>query len=84
MIKLYAGETSTALGSYNPSTNATVNLLGPHGKLTGLNVQQRFAVSGWSLTPEFSWTHLSEGRSIGWNRTTNTRVGLAVAKAWDE
>lgn len=35
-LKLYSGETSTALGPYNPDTNATGNLIGPHGRLSAL------------------------------------------------
>ena len=79
-LKVYSGETSTALGSYDPNTNATGNLIGPHGRLTGFSAQQSFQWNAWAITPELSYTHLAEGISIGFNKTTNLRGGVALSR----
>ena len=79
-LKLYSGETSTALGSYNPDTNATGNLIGPHGRLLGFGVQQSFKWSAWAITPEFSYIHLADGQSVGINRTTDIRAGVTLSR----
>jgi hypothetical protein len=83
VLKLYVGETSTALGSYNPNTNAHSNLVGPHGNLSGFSVQQRIDLRGWSMTPEISYIHLSKGTTTESNRTTNLRGGIVLSIAWD-
>ena len=65
LLKFYTGETSTALGAYDPNTNATGNLIGPHGSLVGFSAQQSFKWNAWSITPELAYTHLAHGLSIG-------------------
>ncbi len=84
LLKLYAGETSTALGSYNPNTNATGNLIGPHGTLFGLSAQHSFKLSDWTVVPEFAYSHLSAGTDIGINKTTNMRAGITFSSAWGD
>lgn len=79
-LKVYSGETSTALGSYDPNTNATGNLIGPHGRLTGFSAQQSFQWNAWAITPELAYTHLAEGISIGFNKTTNLRGGVTLSR----
>ena len=82
LIKLHTGETSTALGSYNPNTNATGNLIGPHGKLWGGSISQRFDFPKYrhlSVTPELAYTHLAEGVSVGANKTTDVRAGVTLS-----
>ena len=84
MLKLYSGETSTALGSYDPNTNATGNLIGPHGRLTGFSVQQSYQWYAWAVTPEFAYTHLAEGQTIGVNKTTNVRGGVTLSRPFGD
>ena len=79
MIKIYTGESSTALGSYNPNTNATGNLIGPHGQLHGASVQQSIKWRQYTFTPEFSYTHFAQGQSVGDNRKTDLRGGLTFS-----
>lgn len=78
-IKIHTGETSTAIGSYNPNTNATGNLIGPHGKLVGASVQQIFKWRDYTFTPEFSYVHLAEGQSVEANRKTDVRAGISFS-----
>jgi hypothetical protein len=81
MLKIYSGETSTALGSYNPNTNATGNLIGPHGRLVGFSAQQGFKWNAWSVVPEFDYIHLAEGQTIGVNKTTDVRAGVTFSRS---
>lgn len=81
LLKFYSGETSTALGSYDPNTNATGNLIGPHGRLVGFGAQQSFKWNEWTVTPELAYTHLAEGQSIGVNKTTNIRAGVTLSRS---
>ena len=79
LLKVYTGETSTALGSYNPNTNATGNLIGPHGRLVGFGAQQSFKWNAWTIIPELAYTHLAEGQSIGVNNTNDIRAGVTFS-----
>ena len=79
-LKFYTGETSTALGSYDPNTNATGNLIGPHGSLVGFGAQQSFQWNAWTIIPELAYTHLAEGQSIGINKTTDIRGGVTLSR----
>ena len=81
LLKFYTGETSTALGSYDPNTNATGNLIGPHGSLVGFSAQQSFKWNAWSITPELAYTHLAHGLSIGVNKTTDIRGGVTLSRS---
>lgn len=81
LLKVYTGETSTALGSYNPKTNATGNLIGPHGRLIGFGVHQGFKFNAWTISPELAYTHLAEGQSIGVNKTNDIRAGVTIARS---
>lgn len=80
LLKVYTGETSTALGSYDPNTNATGNLIGPHGRLAGFEAQQSFKWNAWTITPELAYTHLAQGRSIGVNKTSDIRGGVTFSR----
>jgi len=80
-LKVYTGETSTALGSYDPNTNATGNLIGPHGRLAGFAAQQSFKWNAWTITPEVAYTHLAEGQSIGVNKTSDIRGGVTLSRS---
>jgi hypothetical protein len=80
VLKFYTGETSTALGSYDPNTNATGNLIGPHGRLVGVSAQQSFHWNAWTFTPELDYTHLAQGISIGANKTTDIRGGVTFSR----
>ena len=79
VIKVHTGETSTSLGSYNPNTNAEGNLIGPHGRLIGASIQQSFKWQRYTVTPEFSYTHLAQGVSVAANRTTNLQAGVSLS-----
>lgn len=81
LLKVYTGETSTALGSYDPNTNATGNLIGPHGSLVGFGAQQSFKWNAWTVTPEVAYTHLAHGISIGSNKTTDIRGGVTFSRS---
>ncbi len=81
LLKVYTGETSTALGSYDPNTNATGNLIGPHGSLVGFGAQQSFKWNAWTVTPEVAYTHLAHGISIGVNKTTDVRGGVTFSRS---
>ena len=81
LLKFYTGETSTALGAYDPNTNATGNLIGPHGSLVGFSAQQSFKWNAWSITPELAYTHLAHGLSIGVNKTTDIRGGVTLSRS---
>ena len=81
LLKVYFGETSTALGSYDPNTNATGNLIGPHGSLVGVAAQQSFQWNAWTITPEVDYTHLAQGISIGVNKTTDVRGGVTFSRS---
>jgi hypothetical protein len=81
LLKVYTGETSTALGSYDPNTNATGNLIGPHGRLAGFAAQQSFKWNAWTVTPELAYTHLAEGKSIGVNKTSDIRGGVTFSRS---
>jgi hypothetical protein len=50
LLKFYTGETSSALGSYNPNTNATGNLIGPHGRLMHLLPRRSSAQIKWHMS----------------------------------
>ena len=80
LLKIYTGETSTALGSYNPNTNATGNLIGPHGRLAGFSVQQSFGFNAWTISPELAYTHLVQGQTIGVNKTNDIRAGVTIER----
>jgi len=80
LLKVYTGETSTALGSYDPDTSATGNLIGPHGRLAGFGAQQSFKWDAWTITPELAYTHLAQGISIGVNKTTDIRAGVTIGR----
>jgi hypothetical protein len=80
LLKVYTGETSTAIGSYN----ATGNLIGPHGRLVGFGAQQSFKWNAWTITPELAYTHLAEGQSIGINQTNDIRAGVTFCTSWGE
>ena len=80
LLKIYTGETSTALGSYDPNTNATGNLIGPHGTLVGMEAQQSFNWNAWTITPEMAYIHLAHGISIGSNKTTDVRGGVTFSR----
>ena len=80
-LKVYFGETSTALGSYDPNTNATGNLIGPHGRLAGLSAQQRFNWNAWAITPELDYIHLAEGQTTGVNKTNDIRAGVTLNRS---
>jgi len=84
LLKVYTGETSTALGSYDPNTNATGNLIGPHGRLAGFAAQQSFKWNAWTITPEVAYTHLAEGQSIGVNKTSDIRGGVTFSRSLGE
>jgi len=80
LLKVYTGEISTALGSYDPNTTATGNLIGPHGSFAGFGAQQSFSWNTWTITPELAYTHLAHGISIGANKTTDIRAGVTFSK----
>jgi len=80
LLKVYTGETSTALGSYDPNTNATGNLIGPHGSLVGFSAQQSFKWSTWTITPELAYTHLAQGITIGVNKPSDIRGGVTFSR----
>ena len=80
LLKVYTGETSTALGSYDPNTNATGNLIGPHGRLVGFGAQQSFKWNTWTIIPELAYTHLAQGQSIGVNKTNDIRGGVTFSR----
>lgn len=80
-LKIYFGETSTALGSYDPNTTATGNLIGPHGRLAGFSAQQRFDWNAWAITPELDYIHLAEGQTIGVNKTRDIRAGVTFSRS---
>ena len=84
LLKVYTGETSTALGSYNPNTNATGNLIGPHGRLVGFGAQQSFKWNAWAIIPELAYTHLAEGHSIGVNKTNDIRGGVTFSTSFGD
>lgn len=84
LLKVYTGETSTALGSYNPNTNATGNLIGPHGRLVGFGAQQSFKWNAWAIIPELAYIHLAEGHSIGVNKTNDIRGGVTFSTSFGD
>ncbi len=80
-LKVYFGETSTALGSYDPNTNATGNLIGPHGRLSGFSAKQSFNMHAWAITPELDYIHLADGQSIGVNKTRDISAAVTFSRS---
>ena len=72
-LKLYLGRIGLGLGAYSPTANA------PHGRLWGVSASQTLRWMGMTLTPELSYTHLSEGQDQAVNKRSNLRVGLMMA-----
>jgi Capsule assembly protein Wzi len=71
-LKLHKGEVATSIGTYSPTLDA------PHGHLWALSASQSWPWKGMTVTPELSYTHLSQGTDQGVNKRTNLRAGLLL------
>lgn len=79
-IKVLMGCSAAIAYDPNTDTNATGNLIGPHGRLVGFGAQQSFKWNAWTITPELGYTHLAEGQSIGVNKTNDIRGGVTFSR----
>ena len=75
-FKLHTGTVNISIGAYD-SLHAPNNSA-PHGRLSAVSASQVLHWQGLTLTPEASWSNLSEGQGIANNRTHNLRFGLTV------
>jgi hypothetical protein len=72
MVKVHAGKVLYGVGAAYPGASA------PHGQLRGISASQVLHWQGLVMTPELSWTRLSEGQDTGANQRNNLRLGLTV------
>ena len=84
LMKIYAGEIRTSVGSYDPKISNSSNSIAPHGRLVGFGFQQRMAWDAWAVVPEFSYTKLSKGQAIGVNRIEKLRWGITFSKPFGD